>query len=121
MDCTVSSDISQACYLVLGCDWFAFLSHAFPNATIALSETDCLDFGISPRVGVRLLVIEGVFFPALIFDERNLILQLEVAKDDSMDCNANPCLIDPGVIGPGATLFDYCDLGPGATLPCSSS
>ena len=31
-----------------------------------------------------------------------------------MDCDSNPCLIDPGVIGPGATLFDYCDLGPGA-------
>ena len=65
--------------------------------------------------------MEGVFFPALIFDERNLNLQLEVAKDDSMDCDANPCLIDPGVIGPGATLIDYCDLGPGATLSCSSS
>ena len=38
-----------------------------------------------------------------------------------MDCDSNPCLIDPGVIGPGATLFDYCDLGPGATFSCPSS
>ena len=38
-----------------------------------------------------------------------------------MDCDTNPCIIDPGVIGPGATLFDHSDIGPGATLSCSSS
>ena len=67
--------------LFLGYDWFAFVSHAFPNATITLLETG----------------VQGVFFPALVFDERKLNLQLVVAED-SMDCNANPYLIDPGVV-----------------------
>ena len=103
LDC---SDLS--CDVVLGHDWFAFVSHVFRNATITLSET-----------GVRLME-QGAFFPGLVFDERNLNLQLVVAEY-SMDCNANPYLIDPGVIGPGATLFDYSDIGPSATLSCSSS
>ena len=107
--------------VVLGRDWFAFVSHAFPNATITLSETKCLDFSIFPRVGVR-LIEEGALFPVLIFDERKLNLQSVVAEDDSMDCDANPYLIDSGVIGPGATFFDHSDIGPDATLlSCSSS
>ena len=106
--------------VVLGRDWFAFVSHAFPNATITLSETKCLDFSIFPRVGVR-LIEEGAFFPVLIFDERKLNLQSVVAEDDSMDCDANLYLIDPGVIGPGATFFYHSDIGPGATLSWSSS
>ena len=57
LDCTVSSDLS--CDIVLGRDWFAFVSHAFPNATITLSET-----------GIRLME-QGSFSPALVFDERN--------------------------------------------------
>ena len=57
LDCTVSSDLS--CDIVLGRDWFAFVSHAFPKATITLSET-----------GVRLME-QGSFSPALVFDERN--------------------------------------------------
>ena len=122
LDCTISSDLS--CDVVLGRDWFTFVSHAFPNATITISETECLDecldFSISPRVGVR-LIEEGAFFPVLIFDERKLNLQSVVAEDDSMDCDANPYLIDPGVIGPGATFFYHSDIGPGATLSWSSS
>ena len=67
LDCSISSDLS--CDISLGCDWFTYVSTTFSNAKISLSETVHLDFGVSPRVGVR--IEEGVFFlAALIFDGR---------------------------------------------------
>ena len=67
LDCSISSDLS--CDISLGCDWFTYVSTTFPIAKISLSETEHLDFGVSPRVGV--CIEEGVFFlAALIFDVR---------------------------------------------------
>ena len=66
LDCSVSSDLS--CDIVLGRDWFTYVSHVIPNATITLSETEYLDFGISPQLGIGVRMIEpGTSFLALAF------------------------------------------------------
>ena len=113
LDCLVVSDLS--CDIILGRDWFTYVSHIFPNATITLSETEHLDFGISPRVGVR-TIEQGVSFLLMTFDRRYSSIW-SVARNDSMDYDQSPNLIDVGVIGPGATLSD---IDPGVTLSSSS-
>jgi hypothetical protein len=113
LDCSISGDLS--CDIFLGCDWFNYVSTTFPIAKISLSETEYLDFGVSPRVGVC-MIEQGVFFLASTFDGRKLILW-SIARNDLMDCDTNPSLVDLGFIGPGATVSD---IGPGATFSCSS-
>jgi hypothetical protein len=53
-----ASDFS--CDILLGRDWFNYVSTTFPNVKISLSETEYLGFGVSPQVGVR--IEQGVFF-----------------------------------------------------------
>ena len=75
LDCSVSSDLS--CDIVLGRDWFTYVSHVIRNATITLwlSETEYLDFGISPQLGIGVRMIEpGTSFLALAFDGTYLSL-----------------------------------------------
>jgi hypothetical protein len=54
LDCTVVSDLSSSCDVLLGRDWFTYASHTIPNATIRLSEIEYLDFG-SPQKGIRVI------------------------------------------------------------------
>lgn len=70
--------------------------------------------GVSPRVGVR--IEQGAFFLASTFNGRVLILS-SVARNDLMDCDTNPEVVDLGFIGSGATVSD---IGPGATFSHSS-
>jgi hypothetical protein len=115
LDCSISRASDFSCNIFLGRDWFNYVSTTFPNAKISLSETEYLDFGVSPQVGVR--IEQGVFFLASTFDGRNLIFW-SVARDDLMDCDSNPSLVDLGFIGSDATVSD---IGPGATFSHSSS
>ena len=69
LDCSISGSSDLSCDISLGRDWINYVSTTFPIAKISLSETEHLDFGVSPRVGV--CIEEGVFFlAALIFDVR---------------------------------------------------
>ena len=56
LDCTVFNDLSpNPCDIVLGCDWFTYVSLTFPNAIIRLSETEYLDFSLSPQMGIHII------------------------------------------------------------------
>ena len=67
LECSISSNFS--CDIFLGRDWFNYVSTMFPNAKISLSETEYLDFSVSPRLGVH--IDQSVFsLAALIFDGR---------------------------------------------------
>ena len=66
LDCLVSSDLSGD--IVLGRDWFNHVSHIYPNATVTLSNTEYLDFGISSQLGIGVRMIEpGVSFLSINF------------------------------------------------------
>ena len=57
LDCSVSSDLS--CDIALGRDWFTYVSHILPNATITLSDTEYIDFGVSPQLGIGVRMNEA--------------------------------------------------------------
>jgi hypothetical protein len=64
LDCSIPRASDFSCDIFLGRDWFNYVSTTIPNAKISLSETEYLDFGVSPQVGVR--IEQGVFFLASI-------------------------------------------------------